>query len=117
MIQSALDRISGKSNFKAEIKKNMIVIHQADESSGLAALMSLAIDPAKAAALKAQHASYMPVMRFVLEQGEPRLFRPERFCFRGSVDDWIVLGIPAPLKIMAAEFLKHLGKESFYYLI
>ncbi len=107
MIQSSLDRIRGKSRFKAEIKKNMIVIHQADESSGLAELLPPWFDAAKVEELKAKHASYQPVMRFVLEQKEKRLFRPERFCFRGSVDDWIVLGLPTSLKNLSAEFLKH----------
>lgn len=75
------------------------------------------INAAKAEELKTQHASYQAVMRFVLVQKEKRLFRPERFCFRGSVDDWIILGLPAPLKKLSAEFLKHLGKDSFYDLI
>lgn len=117
LIQSFLDRIRGKSIFKAEIKKNMIVIHQADESFGWAEMLPPWIDAAKAETLKAKFASYQPVMRFVLEQKEKRLFRPERFCFRGSVDDWIVLGLPAPLKKLSAEFLKHLGKDSFYDLM
>ena len=117
MIQSSLDGIRGKSRFKAEIKKNMIVIHQADESFGWSEMLPPWIDAAKAEALKAQFASYQPVIRFVLDQKEKRLFRPERFCFRGSVDDWIVLGLPASLKKLSAEFLKHLGKDSFYDLM
>ena len=34
-------------------------------------------------------ASYQAVMRFVLVDWEKRLFSVERFCFRGSVEDWI----------------------------
>jgi hypothetical protein len=117
MIQSSLDGIRGKSRFKAEIKKNMIVIHQADESFGSAEMLPPWINAAQAEALKVQFASYQAVMRFVLEDKEKRLFRPERFCFRGSVDDWIVLGLPAPLEKLSAEFLQHLGKDSFYDLM
>ncbi|MEX1118928.1 MAG: hypothetical protein WEB60_09055, partial [Terrimicrobiaceae bacterium] len=117
MIQSGLNQIGGNVGFKAEIKKNMIVIHQADKSFGLAQPLGPWIDSAKARELKENFASYQAVMRFVLVQKEPRLFRPERFCFRGSVDDWIMLGLPAPLKSLCAKFLKHLGKDSFYDLM
>ncbi len=117
MIQSSLDEIRGNARFKAEIKKNMIVIHQADDSFSRAEMLPPWISAVKAEALKAQFASYQPVMRFVLEHKEKRLFRPERFCFKGSVDDWILLGPPGPLKELSAEFLKHLGKDSFYELM
>lgn len=116
MIQSRLNQIGGNVGFKAEIKKNMIVIYQADESFGLEQTFPW-ITKAKASELKEKFASYQAVMRFVLVQKEPRLFRPERFCFRGSIDDWIMLGLPAPLKSLCAKFLKHLGKDSLYDLM
>ena len=55
-------------------------------------------------------------MRFVLVDKAERLFAPERYCFRGSVDDWISIGPPAPLEKLAAKYLKHLGRESFFEL-
>ena len=48
---------------------------------------------------------------------EQRLFAPERFCFRGSVDDWISIGPPEPIGKLAAKYLKHLGQESIYELL
>jgi hypothetical protein len=39
-----------------------------------------------------------------------------RYCFRGSVEDWISIGSPDQLKKLAATFLKHLGKDFFYEL-
>ena len=47
---------------------------------------------------------------------ERRLFAPERFCFRGSVDDWISVGEPDSIKKLAGKYLKHLGQESMYEL-
>ena len=117
LIQSLLDGLRGKSIFQAEIKKNMIVIHEADDSHALKKILAPWVDEAKVEALQTQLASYMPVMRFVLEQNEMRLFRPERFCFLGSVEDWIDLGCPEPLKKLAAKFLKHLGKDSLFELM
>jgi hypothetical protein len=64
----------------------------------------------------ARHAHYVPVMRFVLHDEAERVFRPERYCFRGSVEDWIPIGEPHQLKQLAATFLKHLGKDTIYDL-
>jgi hypothetical protein len=64
-----------------------------------------------------QHATYTAVMRFVLCDEEKRLFLAERFCFRGSVDDWIDIGgLPKSLPVQLKKFIKHLGKESIYEL-
>ena len=60
--------------------------------------------------------NYMPVMRFVLEDEAKRVFRAERYCFRGSVDDWISIGEPAQLHKLVAKFCKHLGRVSMYDL-
>jgi len=38
-----------------------------------------------------KRASFTPMMRFVLSDKEERTFYTERFCFRGSIDDWIYI--------------------------
>ncbi len=58
----------------------------------------------------------MPVMRFVLQDEVRRVFSPERYCFRGSVDDWICIGEPDQLGRLTSRFLKHLGIDSLYDL-
>ncbi|MDB6036204.1 MAG: hypothetical protein JWM99_45 [Verrucomicrobiales bacterium] len=56
------------------------------------------------------------VMRFVLMEKKKRIFMPERFCFRGSVDDWISIGGPGTLLVLCQKYCRHLGKESLYEL-
>jgi hypothetical protein len=56
------------------------------------------------------------VMRFVLKDKAARKFAPERFCFRGSVEDWISIGEPDQLGELVSKFLKHLGRDSIYDL-
>jgi hypothetical protein len=58
----------------------------------------------------------MAVMRFVLKDKAARKFAPERFCFRGSVEDWISIGEPDQLGKLVSKFLKHLGRDSIYDL-
>jgi predicted O-methyltransferase YrrM len=61
-------------------------------------------------------ASYMAMLRFTLIDRKTRVFVAERFCFRGSVDDWIPIAGPGTLAAHVRRFVKHLGRESFYEL-
>jgi len=64
-----------------------------------------------------RRAYYQKMLRFDLVDADERLYVAQRWCFRGSIDDWIFLGGPAPLADLLDKFAKHLGKESFYELI
>ena len=57
------------------------------------------------------------MLRFTLSDADRRLFSVERFCFRGSIDDWINLAVMVPLEESIADYVPHLGEESFYDLI
>jgi hypothetical protein len=56
------------------------------------------------------------MLRFVLIDNAKRKFIAERYCFLGSIDDWINIGGPDRLENLTKKFLKHLGKESFFEL-
>lgn len=58
---------------------------------------------------------YMPMMRFVLEDQKKRIFRVDRWCFIGSIDDWMVLD-GGGLEELVKCYCPHLGKDSFYKL-
>jgi hypothetical protein len=65
-----------------------------------------------------QRSTYSKMLRFTLAEGEGRLFRVERWCFRGAIDNWISLfGRPAPLEEQVRKYAVHLGKESFFELM
>ena len=61
--------------------------------------------------------TFTVMLRFRIVDKQERLFIAERFCFRGSVDDWIQISGGGTLKSLATKFVKHLGKESFYDLM
>ena len=60
--------------------------------------------------------SYTPMMQFALVDQEKRLFAVKRYCFRGSVDDWIPISAVDSLKKQVRAYVKHLGQDSFYEL-
>ena len=119
-IAREIERVRCENLYKIEIRDKSITIFES--SSGLDRLADFApfLSPPKSLAakraLQERFASYQAVMRFVLTDREHRLFTPERFCFRGSVDDWISIGPPEPLKKLASKYVKHLGRESLYEL-
>jgi hypothetical protein len=45
-----------------------------------------------------------------------RLMLLPRFCYLGSIDDWIEIGPIDQLATLVKTYVKHLGQESFYEL-
>ena len=66
-----------------------------------------------------RHSHYTKMMRFRLVDPAKRLFFAQRWCFRGSVNDWIGLGsrTRAPLPDLVRAYVQDLGKDSFYDLM
>jgi hypothetical protein len=64
-----------------------------------------------------QETQYRPMMRFILKDKQKRIFITERFCFKGSIDDWIIIGNPGSLGSLLKTYLTHLGKDTYYELI
>jgi len=60
--------------------------------------------------------NYIAEMRFQLVDRESRYFMAERFCYRGSINDWITISEPEHLSKLVKQFIPHLGKDSFYEL-
>lgn len=79
---------------KVDVKKNMITIYLRED----------------------RFAWYQALMRFILIDKKTRKFEAQRYCFRGSIDDWIELDRSTDLKKLAKKCCCHLGKDSFYDL-
>lgn len=61
--------------------------------------------------------TYSKMMRFQLVDRHKRLFTVQRWCFLGSIDQWIYLHGRAPLSELVTKYVRHLGKDSFFELI
>ncbi len=57
---------------------------------------------------------YTAVMRFRLVDDKRRQFTAERFCFRGSIDDWIYIGGPSSLQKLVKKFVPKLGTDDLF---
>lgn len=65
----------------------------------------------------AKYKNYETVMRFELIDLNARIFEVQRYCFFGSIDDWIDLESSTDLEQLVAGYVSHIGQESFYDLI
>jgi hypothetical protein len=106
--------------YKVEIQGKTLTVHESArefrEDLNWLERLSFSRSPKDLEEISERLAHYQPVMRFVLLDTERRLFAPERFCFRGSVDDWISIGAPDTIQNLAGKFVKLLGKDGVYEL-
>jgi hypothetical protein len=58
---------------------------------------------------------YSPMMQFILDDKEQRLFTAQRYCFMSSIDDWIDIDYGKLAKLVRT-YVKHLGEESYFEL-
>ena len=61
------------------------------------------------------HVQFTPVLRFLLEDEEERTFRAERWCYLGSIDDWIFI-TTGPVEQLARRMVPTLGTDAFFEL-
>ena len=62
------------------------------------------------------HGQFTPVMRFILYDKQQRIFRAQRMCYRGSVDDWIDIGYGKSIDAMTSRLIPKLGTDAFFEL-
>ena len=59
---------------------------------------------------------YSEAMKFKLHDKKHRLFTVFRYCYRGSVDDWIPIGTPNLLKAQVKKFIKYINTNDYFDL-
>ena len=105
--------------FIIDVKKNIIIIYTPDQDVDFLA-DSLSFLPGarsdKAQAVRQIALSYSPMLQFVLMDKTKREFKVRRYCFLGSIDDWIGIGKAGSLSELVETYVQHLGKASYFEL-
>jgi hypothetical protein len=115
-LRRRLEKGSSNNRYKVEVQGKILTVHESAPGLGGFQRMAPHLSLGRLEEISAMFAHYQAILRFILVDAEKRLFAPERFCFRGSVDDWISIGEPDTLEKLAAKYLRHLGRDSFYEL-
>jgi hypothetical protein len=102
-----------------DVKKDTILVYTPDQDVDLLAeafeiFPGVQIERAKAALQSVL--SYSPMLQFVLVDDEQRLFETRRYCFLGSIDDWVSISGAEPLSKLVPTYVQHLGEDSYYDL-
>ena len=117
LVETALQEHGEAWQYRAEVKKEIITVYECGtDIAGLNEMARMFARRPLSDAEKVARARYMAVLRFVLADASTREFVAERFCFKGSIDDWIYVGGPATLADQVGKYIQHLGQESFYEL-
>lgn len=122
VVENGMQKYSGVSHYKIDVKGKAILIYSSGQ--GIAALGSIFQDFPMSAEEKSElmatfdrSVHYTPVMKFELIDENKRLFATQRYCYRGSIDDWIHIGTSGELPLLVRRYVKHINKESFFDLV
>jgi hypothetical protein len=119
VVEDGMQRYCRLKHFIVDVKKNAIIIYTPDQDvdslSSLFGSLAGGRQPRVDDALR-RVLSYSPMLQFVLIDKVKRLFETQRYCFLGSIDDWIMIGGIDELPRQVKKYTKHLGEESFYDL-
>jgi hypothetical protein len=119
VVEDGMRKYAEGQDYKIDVKGNAIVVYTADQN--IEALVHLfqdvgsMRDEAKIRSAIRREITYSLMLQFVLSDDKPRAFVAQRYCFRGSVDDWIDIG-HGPLATLVKTYITHLGKESYFEL-
>lgn len=115
VLENGLKRYAPGQNCLVDVQGENIVVHHAErlklEFEGFS--FGLREPPV-------YYGNYMKLLRFTLVDEDDRTFHAQRWCFRGSIDDWIDLwssGSDGKLADLVKKFCPHIGQESFYELM
>jgi hypothetical protein len=120
-VEASIKRHPRAGNYRVNARHDRIEIYErvgpdADDLlaglSGISGLFAMQADQLRE--LRDQHAQFTAVLRFILADAERRTFRVERWCYLGSVDDWINVGHTGPVAELAREWIPKLGTDRLF---
>jgi len=120
LVERGVRQYADLKNFIVDRKKRTMTVFLPDQDlEGLKAELQrfALISTEKLNDVFEKSLTYSPMLRFSLESEDQRGFLVQRYCFLGSIDDWIHLESSSSLKDMVKKYCKHLGKESFFDLM
>ena len=122
LVEASVRKLAKGQHCIVDVEVDSIVVYLTDADpdsavriiGSLAPMMGDAVQTLRARLLR--DATYSKMLRFVLADEDKRSFAVERWCFLGSIDDWYFLSLGDSLAKLAARYVPHLGKDSFYDL-
>ena len=118
-VKAGMQQYCRLERFIINVKKNAIIIYTPDQDVDLLVetLDTLRKPGGRSAkAVVKKFLTYSPMLQFILIDKEQRLFEVQRYCFLGSIDDWMTIDYEDKLPTLVKTYVQHLGEDSFYEL-
>jgi hypothetical protein len=118
-VEAGIRRFSKLREFRVDVRKDTITIWVPDQTvDALSTFLgsALAVTPEFAREVLSRHISYSPMLRFILIDSQKREYIAQRYCYLGSIDDWVDIGYPGSLQNLVKTYVKHLGQDSYFEL-
>lgn len=126
LIKKYANKLARSKRYRVDCKDEYITIYESNADVGnlkntfgdlfkCASLRpGMTVDDAMSFLVSSADRHYTAMLRFRLVDKEQRTFTAERFCFRGSIDDWFFLGGPDRLRELAEPYMPLLGTDKFF---
>jgi len=120
VVEDGMRKYAEVQDYKIDVRGNAIAVYTADQDIETLAgsFKDIYPDPTTNPQLRTllrNEIHYSPMLQFLLEDEQRRTFTAQRYCFIGSIDDWIDIG-HGPLTRLVKQYVKHLGQESYFDL-
>jgi len=125
MVKKAIQKHPRAKNYRVSVKPDRIEIYEhvgtdlGDLFTGLQKEGLLKLDANLKGRLQEDervYGQFTPVMRFIVADEQQRLFRVQRMCYRGSIDNWIDIDYGKSIDAMTSRLIPKLGTEAFFEL-
>ena len=121
IVDEGMRKYATVKDYKIDVKGNALLIYTAEQDiEALAEILSRThpnpLENVELMTTLRHVIHFSPMLVFQLVDGTRRIFQTQRYCFLGSVDDWIEIGKPGKLATLVKKYVKHLGQDSYVEL-
>lgn len=119
-IKTSLDHNKSLVDYRVSINGKEIAIYTVEKETNdriAESPLSSFFKMAQSNQYKSAWQNFEERMKVIIRKNKSgKEFEVKRFCYRGSVDDWITVGVESDIAEVGKRYLIHLGKESYYEL-
>jgi hypothetical protein len=120
-VQAEIERHPRAHNYRIDVKDDRITVYERAGTDPDDLILRMRRSGLSLPGLADQlwesldsHARFTPVLRFILVNEETRTFCVERWCYLGSIDDWISVGPMGPVSQVARQWVPKLGTDALF---
>jgi hypothetical protein len=121
LVEDGIREYTGMKIFLLDVTRDAIEVYLPNytrqEALDLIGYLTGGLPSAESVERLQSQGSFSPMLRFVLRDRQEDIFTVQRWCYRGSIDNWTYDLDQGKLATLVSKYAPHLGKESFFELM